>query len=162
MKNINMEDNEYLEYLQYLEDMETQTMNNATRTINEIECARMVRPICNLYDAYKFIQNHGILCFLKNTLIHSIRIIFAWMSFGCIFLSFMFATTNLNFMFAITNNVFITLIFFGIVFGVISNLMFGKYKIHKLFNTIVFIIFFIIITICMIKINDDRKRKGKN
>ena len=153
MKNINMEDNEYLEYLQYLEDMETQTMNNATRTINEIECARMVRPICNLYDAYKFIQNHGILCFLKNTLIHSIRIIFAWMSFGCIFLNFMFATTN---------NVFITLIFFGIVFGVISNLMFGKYKIHKLFNTIVFIIFFIIITIFIIKINDDLKRKGKN
>ena len=30
MKNINMEDNEYLEYLQHLEDMETQTMNNAT------------------------------------------------------------------------------------------------------------------------------------
>ena len=130
--------------------METQTMNNATRTINEIECARMVRPICNLYDAYKFIQNHGILCFLKNTLIHSIRIIFAWISFGCI---------GLNFMFATTNNV--TLIFFGIVFGVISNLMFAKYKIHKLFDTIVFIIFFIIILYFMIKIDDDLKRKGK-
>ena len=132
----NMEDNEYLEYLQHIEDIKTQTMEN-------ILFDKMFRPIYHLYDAYKFIKNHGIICFFKNMLIHFIRVIFAMLSFSLI---------GLNFMFATRTNVFIPSIFFSCVFGIISSLMFTKYKMHNLFDSM-FIIFitFIIISIVAFK-----------
>ncbi len=131
----NMEDNEYLEYLQHIEDIETQTMEN-------IQFDKMFRPIYHLYDAYKFIKNHGILCFFKNMFIHFTRVIFAMLSFSLI---------CLNFMLQLKPMLFIPSIFFSCVFGIISSLMFTKYKMHNLFDSMIYILFFIIISIVAFK-----------
>ncbi len=127
-------------YRQHIEDIESQ---NRIAMVDS-PFTEMYRVIYDICDAYKFIKNYGILCFLKNMLIHFTRILLAIMCFSSIGFCSMFATQNHTF-----------LIFFSCVCGIISGLMFTEYKIRKLFDTISLIIFFIIIISFSIKLQNN-------